>query len=215
MDWSNDYLKPLLLGGPCCVGTPLGEELLTKAQELPLEPVFDEILPELLKTYAKWLPRRIQAFDADFGLFTTSLYELCSTIHPQTDFVFAQAHDFAKHATVHLQRRPLAYTPEMIVSRHVALSALFRIERKRTDLYWWGGQRTYYGSVPKQRIRFWNKGQEETKEDLWTLLLEQGDEENRSSRKALMEALLLRSPLTLMLAAGSQRPLTDLEVNPY
>ena len=88
MDWSNDYLKPLLLGGPCCVGTPLGEELLTKAQELPLEPVFDEILPELLKTYAKWLPRRIQAFDADFGLFTTSLYELCSTIHPQILFSF-------------------------------------------------------------------------------------------------------------------------------
>ena len=105
MDWSNDYLKPLLLGGPCCVGTPLGEELLTKAQELPLEPVFDEILPELLKTYAKWPPRRIQAFDADFGLFTTSLYELCSTIHHKLILFLLKL--TTQNTRPHLQRRPL------------------------------------------------------------------------------------------------------------
>ena len=213
-DWTGSYFKPLILGGPCCVGTPLGEALIPTASSVTFSPVFDEVLPQLLKEYAHWLPKKIQAFDADFGLFVASLYELCSTIHPQTDFALAQAHDFAKHAALHLKKRSLARTVERMVSRHVAISALFRVERKKIELKWWGGQRTYYGALPPLRFQFWNKGQEETQESLWTLLLEQGDEDNRAARKSLLELLLLRSPLSLMVATGSRLPLMDLEVNP-
>ena len=201
-DWSTDYFKPLVLGGSCCVGTPLGETLASAAKALPFDPVFDDVLPQLLKEYAHWLPRQIQAFDDDFGIFVASLYELCSTIHPQTDFVLAQAHEFAKHAAMHVQQRPMAQTAETIVARHLAVSSLFRIERKRTELYWWGGQSTYYGPVPPQRFQFLNKGSEEKQEDLWTLLLEQGDEDNRMARKMLMEALLIRSPLSSVVFSG-------------
>jgi hypothetical protein len=48
----------------------------------------------------------------------------------------------------------------------------------------------------------------------WAALWNQGGEENRAQRRKLLKALLIKSPLTLMVAASSEIPLADLDLNP-
>ena len=96
--WLEDFYRPLIAGGDCWVGDPLGPNLVRQALRLTHEAVFEETKHDLFAAYAKWLPPGPVDFGNTFGLLTVALYELCATAHPQTDAFYAQAHDFAAHA---------------------------------------------------------------------------------------------------------------------
>ena len=217
-NWSEDFFRPLVSGGTCFVGNPLGLNFVKQSLRMTHEPVFEEVRPILLRAYAKWLPQAPVNFDNSFGLLTAALYELCATAHPQTDAFYAQAHDFAAHARNQIQNLNVPQTASALVVRHLAVAPMLSLTRKAVEVQWWSGQKTFYGEQPQLHLLWLPKLRrvrlEEKNQPFWLAAWRSGDEVNRNSRRKLLKTLLSQSPLTMMLAVVCDLPLTRFDMNP-
>lgn len=216
--WLEDFYRPLIAGGDCWVGDPLGPNLVRQALRLTHEAVFEETKHDLFAAYAKWLPPGPVDFSSTFGLLTVALYELCATAHPQTDAFYAQAHDFAAHAQAQIQDLEVPKSAEGLVVNHLAVAPLLSLSRKAIEVHWWSGQKTFFGESPKRHLLWLPKLRrvrlEEKRQPFWLAAWRSGDELNRNSRQKLLKTLLRQSPLTWMVAASSELPLTRFDINP-
>jgi hypothetical protein len=205
--FAREFAVPLLLGRRAVVGSPLGRGARLALQAAPrVEHALEEACEQQVQEAAHLFDITPAPFDEDAGTLLFAVHELFACTDPQASSFYARAHLFCRAASAAVGELPRTFDARRLVTRHMLVARAFAATRTDIHLKWWTGSANFYGTEAPRRLTAWRDvrrvQEQRLTQPMWKLALGAGDEELRTARVALLNALLDASPLTRMFLLG-------------
>ncbi len=139
-----------------------------------------------------------------------ALHDLIRSTDPEVNSLFSPDRNvhIIQGAMEMLAQVPAARTVGEALSRHATFAGMLSLERKDTMVAWWCGSRRFIGRPAPERLLAWPRVRrvrsQSAEVDLTSMV--SGNEAVQASFLEGLQALLARTPLTDLAAAGRRAP---------
>lgn len=202
------FVRPLVTGGELHVGRPLTSADLARFEaELGNATVelvaVDEARTDVLAELVARPPALV--LDADELALAVGLHDALVLAHPDADgaLVTDAMRRKIAGAALRMVSQPLSRDRTRVLARHALLHNLLELGRTDVTVSWWTGRARFLGQKPPARLTAW-KGVRRVREEVTRA----GFDELLASPEVapVIAALLRRTPLTQLVAAGPAAP---------
>ncbi len=201
------FASPLLLGGGAACGPYVGAGASKAWGAFPLAGVY----PGMRARAAGVDPSPPGNPDVAVTAMLAAGHDLLSTVHPDApNLLGSAARVLRAHTQVLLDISWPDAMPQAL-ARHAVMDAITSAVRTDTLVRWWTGSELFHGQEPPRRLLLWPDARrvrtERRRVPLYRLALSEGRPRLRQTRRELLDALGVCSPLTpLWLASGDALP---------